>query len=73
MSDLTKALVLSLAVCYRACLNSKTEFDKHIVEYFLPPFDLNGDKQQQFFTIIDKYVSRVCDGSLIFALYDIII
>ncbi|PVD28712.1 hypothetical protein C0Q70_11306 [Pomacea canaliculata] len=54
VSDLTKALVLSLAVCYRACLDSKTEFDKHIVQYFLPPFVLNGDKQQQFFAIIDK-------------------
>ena len=53
LSDMTKALVLSLGVCYRACLRSKEAYDRHIVAHFQPPFTLpNGP--DLFACIIDR-------------------
>ncbi|KAK7107714.1 hypothetical protein V1264_015588 [Littorina saxatilis] len=53
VSDLTMAVVLSLGVCYRACLRSKAAYDLHIIKHFLPPFNLPGGAQQ-FAVIIDR-------------------
>ncbi|XP_070188878.1 E3 ubiquitin-protein ligase rnf213-alpha-like [Littorina saxatilis] len=53
VSNLTKALVLSLDVCYRACLRSKTAYDDHIVGHFQPPFTLPGGPEQ-FALIIES-------------------
>ncbi|KAL8581505.1 hypothetical protein ACOMHN_042898 [Nucella lapillus] len=50
--DMTTALVLSLGVCYRACLRSKEEYDEHICPHFKAPFTLPGDAEQ-FADIID--------------------
>ncbi|KAK7494871.1 hypothetical protein BaRGS_00013998, partial [Batillaria attramentaria] len=52
-SDMTMALVLSLGVCYRACLRSKDAYDEFVVPHFQSPFDLPGG-QAQFLAIIDK-------------------
>ncbi|KAK7459431.1 hypothetical protein BaRGS_00038999, partial [Batillaria attramentaria] len=49
----TKALVLALAICYRAGLCSKNWFDGHIVPFFEPPFSLPGQKAM-FQKIIDR-------------------
>ena len=53
LSDMTKSLVLSLGVCYRACLRSKEAYDQHIVAHFQPPFTL-PNSQDLFARIIDR-------------------
>ncbi|KAK7488216.1 hypothetical protein BaRGS_00020523, partial [Batillaria attramentaria] len=50
---LTKALVLALAICYRAGLSSKLAFDMYIVGHFTRPFELPRGREQ-FREIIDK-------------------
>ena len=50
---MTKALVLSLGVCYRACLRSKEAYDRHIIIHFQPPFTLPNNLEQ-FARIIDR-------------------
>ena len=53
VSDMTKSLVLSLGVCYRACLRSKEAYDQHIIIHFQPPFTL-PNSLDQFGRIIDR-------------------
>ncbi|XP_076466869.1 E3 ubiquitin-protein ligase rnf213-alpha-like [Babylonia areolata] len=53
MKDMTKALVLSLGVCYRACLRSKEEYDRHIIPHFQHPFTL-PDNLHYFARVIDR-------------------
>ncbi|XP_070190023.1 E3 ubiquitin-protein ligase rnf213-alpha-like [Littorina saxatilis] len=53
LSDLTRAVVLALGVCYRACLRSKRDYDEHITKQFQPPFTL-PEGVDQFALIIDR-------------------
>ncbi|ESO94720.1 hypothetical protein LOTGIDRAFT_232244 [Lottia gigantea] len=53
VNDITIALILALAVCYRSGLRSRDEFDKEIIKTFKPPFYLpDGIKEYQ--RIIDR-------------------
>ncbi|KAL8623379.1 hypothetical protein ACOMHN_065913 [Nucella lapillus] len=51
-SDVTKAVILSLGVCYRACLRSKQKYDSHIIKYFNYPLSLS--EVEHFADVIDK-------------------
>ncbi|XP_048239631.1 E3 ubiquitin-protein ligase rnf213-alpha-like [Haliotis rufescens] len=45
-SDVTKALILALSVCYRASLRSREEYDQHIFRYFQDPCGIPGGIDQ---------------------------
>ena len=59
IDDITYSLILSLAVCYRARLEERTEFDKFIVKLFKRP--LTEIKSEQIHKEVDRCQSLILD------------
>jgi len=46
LDDVTRSLVLSLGVCYHACLKNREEYREAVAGYFRPPLQLPGGADQ---------------------------
>ena len=45
---MTRALILSLCVCYHSRLQSRADYEEEIVKYFKSPLELCDDGVKQF-------------------------
>ena len=46
LDDITRSLVLSLGVCYHACLKTRDEYREYIAQHFRAPCALPGGPDQ---------------------------
>ena len=46
LDDITRAMIMSLSVCYHARLRQRGSFEDHICRYFKPPLGLSGGSEQ---------------------------
>ena len=45
MSDITRALILSVSVCYHARLQDRDEYENGVVQQFTAPLTITGKEQ----------------------------